>query len=35
MITGLRRSCIYVPGDVEKMLVGAAALPSDVLLLNL
>jgi citrate lyase subunit beta/citryl-CoA lyase len=35
MITGLRRSCIYVPGDVEKMLAGATALPSDMLLLNL
>jgi len=35
MITGLRRSCIYVPGDSERMLAKAAALAADVLLLNL
>jgi citrate lyase subunit beta/citryl-CoA lyase len=32
---GVRRSCIYVPGDSEKMLKKAAAFPADVLLLNL
>jgi citrate lyase subunit beta/citryl-CoA lyase len=35
VITGVRRSCIYVPGDSEKMLRKAAGLPADVLLLNL
>src|SRR6266536_1702802 len=35
MITGLRRSSLYVPGDSEKMLRRAAGIPADVLLLNL
>jgi citrate lyase subunit beta/citryl-CoA lyase len=35
MITGLRRSSLYVPGDVEKMLRKATMLPADQLLLNL
>jgi citrate lyase subunit beta / citryl-CoA lyase len=35
MITGLRRSSLYVPGDSEKMLRKAAATAADLLLLNL
>ena len=35
MITGLRRSALYIPGDSEKMLRKAADLPADVVLLNL
>ncbi len=35
MITGLRRSAIYVPCDSEKMLSKAAEFPADLLLLNL
>src|SRR6266508_145412 len=35
MITGLRRSSLYVPGDSEKMLRKSAGIPADVLLLNL
>lgn len=31
----LRRSMLYVPGDSEKMLQKSAAIPADVLLLNL
>ncbi|HYK89663.1 MAG TPA: CoA ester lyase [Acidobacteriota bacterium] len=35
MITGLRRSVLYVPGDSERMLQKAAASGADMLLLNL
>jgi citrate lyase subunit beta/citryl-CoA lyase len=35
MITGSRRSALYVPGDSEKMLQRSALLASDLLLLNL
>ena len=35
MISGLRRSCLYVPGDSERMLSKAQSLPADLLLLNL
>jgi len=35
MITGLRRSCIFVPGDSERMLAKSPTIPADVLLLNL
>jgi citrate lyase subunit beta/citryl-CoA lyase len=35
MTSYLRRSMLYVPGDSEKMLRKSAAIPSDVLLLNL
>ncbi len=35
MITGLRRSCIYVPGDSTRMLAGSAGLAADALMLNL
>lgn len=35
MITGLRRSSLYVPGDVEKMLRRASGLPADIVLFNL
>lgn len=35
MITGLRRSSLYVPGDNQRMIEKAAALPADMLLLNL
>lgn len=35
MITGLRRSALYVPCDSDKMLEKAAGFPADVLLLNL
>jgi citrate lyase subunit beta / citryl-CoA lyase len=35
MIDKIRRSLLYVPGDSEKMLQRAAALPADLLLLNL
>jgi citrate lyase subunit beta/citryl-CoA lyase len=35
MITNLRRSALYIPGDSEKMLQRSAMVPSDVLLLNL
>jgi citrate lyase subunit beta / citryl-CoA lyase len=35
MITGFRRSALYVPGDSEKMLERSAALSSDLLILNL
>jgi citrate lyase subunit beta/citryl-CoA lyase len=35
MITGLRRSLLYVPGDSRKMLQKSLAVPADVLVLNL
>jgi citrate lyase subunit beta/citryl-CoA lyase len=35
MITGLRRSLLYVPGDSERMLQKAAACNADLLILNL
>jgi citrate lyase beta subunit len=35
MVTGLRRSSLYVPGDVERMLVKASASEADQLMLNL
>jgi citrate lyase subunit beta/citryl-CoA lyase len=35
MITGLRRSVLYVPCDSEKMLAKAVEIPADMLLLNL
>jgi citrate lyase subunit beta / citryl-CoA lyase len=35
MITNIRRSLLYVPGDSEKMLRKAATVSSDLLLLNL
>ncbi len=35
MTIRFRRSMLYVPGDSEKMLQKSAAIPSDVLLLNL
>jgi citrate lyase subunit beta / citryl-CoA lyase len=35
MITGLRRSALYVPCDSEKMIAKAVAIPADLLLLNL
>jgi citrate lyase subunit beta/citryl-CoA lyase len=35
MISSIRRSLLYVPGDSAKMLQKAAALPADLLLLNL
>lgn len=35
MTFNLRRSMLYVPGDSEKMLRKSAAIPADVLLLNL
>jgi citrate lyase subunit beta/citryl-CoA lyase len=35
MITGLRRSLLYVPGDSRKMLGKATTIPADVLVLNL
>lgn len=35
MITGLRRSSLYVPGDSEKMLKRAGGVGADLLLLNL
>ncbi len=35
MITGLRRSLLYVPGDSRKMLQKSPTLPADVLVLNL
>ncbi|PYU90339.1 MAG: citrate lyase subunit beta [Acidobacteria bacterium] len=35
MITGLRRSSLYVPGDNEKMLRKSAGIAADLLLLNL
>ena len=35
MITGLRRSLLYVPGDSRKMLQKALSVPADVLVLNL
>jgi citrate lyase subunit beta / citryl-CoA lyase len=35
MISKIRRSLLYVPGDSTKMLQKATALPSDLLLLNL
>jgi citrate lyase subunit beta/citryl-CoA lyase len=35
MIGLSRRSVLYVPGDSEKMLLRSAAMPSDLLLLNL
>jgi citrate lyase subunit beta/citryl-CoA lyase len=35
MITGFRRSALYVPGDSEKMLERSAVLASDLLVLNL
>ena len=35
MITGFRRSVLYVPGDSEKMLQRSAMLASDLLVLNL
>jgi citrate lyase subunit beta / citryl-CoA lyase len=35
MITGLRRSLLYVPGDSLKMLQKAITIPADVLVLNL
>ncbi len=35
MITGNRRSVLYVPGDSRKMLGKALAIPADVLMLNL
>jgi citrate lyase subunit beta/citryl-CoA lyase len=35
MITGLRRSSLYVPGDSEKMLRKSLAASADLLLLNL
>ena len=35
MITGLRRSALYVPCDTEKMIVKAAGCMADVLMLNL
>ena len=35
MITGFRRSSLFVPGDSRKMILKAAGLAADVLLLNL
>ncbi len=35
MITGLRRSLLYVPADSRKMLQKALTVPADVLILNL
>ena len=35
MITGLRRSALYVPCDSEKMVEKAICFPADLLLLNL
>lgn len=35
MITGLRRSALYVPCDRERMLEKSVSIPADVLLLNL
>lgn len=35
MMANLRRSALYVPGDSAKMLQRSAAVPSDMLLLNL
>jgi len=35
MITGLRRSLLYVPGDSRQMLQKALTIPADVLVLNL
>ncbi len=35
MITGLRRSALYVPCDTERMLANAATIPADLILLNL
>jgi len=35
MISGLRRSVLYVPGDSLRMLQRAAAVPADLLILNL
>jgi citrate lyase subunit beta / citryl-CoA lyase len=35
MISNIRRSLLYVPGDSAKMLQKAAAFPSDLILLNL
>jgi citrate lyase subunit beta/citryl-CoA lyase len=35
MITGLRRSLLYVPCDSEKMIQNAVRVPADLLLLNL
>jgi citrate lyase subunit beta / citryl-CoA lyase len=35
MVSGLRRSVLYVPCDCEKMIVKSASLPADVLILNL
>jgi citrate lyase subunit beta / citryl-CoA lyase len=35
MITGLRRSALYVPCDSEKMLAKAAGVPADLLIFNL
>ncbi len=35
MTAKLRRSALYVPGDSEKMLQRSAAIPADLLLLNL
>jgi len=35
MITNLRRSLLYVPGDSRKMLQKAVTVPADVLVLNL
>ncbi len=35
MKNNIRRSVLYVPGDSERMLQKAAAIPADVLLLNL
>jgi citrate lyase subunit beta / citryl-CoA lyase len=35
MITGLRRSGLYVPGDSRKMIEKSASVPADVILFNL
>ncbi len=35
MITGVRRSSLFVPGDSKKMTLKATEIPADVLLLNL
>jgi len=35
MISGIRRSSLYVPGDSRKMILKSAGLAADVLLLNL
>jgi len=35
MITGLRRSSLYVPGDNPRMLEKSASMPADMLVMNL